>query len=269
MAVIADVKNIMVGGARFWVRNGDAYDEVGLLRGNSQVQIQEETIPVYQGVPRKLVANKKRQVSATVNIECMDISLPVIALALGQEIVTEGHDVIDGVFDNVTIARVEDQPPTATLTNVPPVPDDVAIDVEVDGHHVNVIVNKNENTWTLTEMAGEENSWGDAEELTKVILKHSVSDGEMVVIGADTDVLTMGDVILTKYNKNQNKTMVINIPFIQSQGGLDLSFDNDAQDVMAVGVSLSAVANPSNLNEPLCDVRFVDGEFIPVANPTP
>lgn len=277
MQVIGDVKNLVLGGAKVYVMPENEWLELGLLRGQTALTVTTETVQVEQGAPRKLVANLVRKTGASLACECMDISVDVMSLATGLPLTSQEIEVNDHEVHHVTIVAGEEEgdPATAVLTDVPagidPTHEQVRCMQDFDGHmeplaEVDVVWDDYATDHKVTLKEHTAGAWEGLTEITEVRLVHTAPGPEEISIGTNAEVPTLSGVCIVKYNAKTNKSTVVEMPFVQANGGLNLAYDNDANDVMAINIQLDAVSNPNNLDAAICTIREVNGEFVPGAN---
>lgn len=277
MQVIGNVQHLVLGGAKVYVMPDSEYMELGLLRGQTSLTVTNETVQVEQGCPRKLVANFVRKSGASLSTECMDISPEVMSLATGLPLEGQDRDIIDHQVSHVPITAGEEEgdPATAVLASIPPGinPETELVRVmqNFDGHmeplaEVDVVWDDYETSNKVTLKEHTPGAWEGLIEITEVRFVHMAPGPQEIVIGTNSEVPTLNGVVLVKYNPKTNKSLVVEMPFVQANGGLNLVYDNDANSVMAIGVQFDAVSNPNDLDAPICSIREVNGEYVPGQN---
>lgn len=273
MQVIGNVQNLVLGGAKVYVRPENEWKELGLLRGQTALTVTTETVRVEQGAPRKMVANLVRSTSANLTCECMDISAEVMSLALGLPLEGQSQEVVDHEAHGVTVTPgTEGEPATCIVSNLPDNldPDRAIVHVRAGSPLEPLPYNVDWSSYAasrkITLSEPEAGEWGGIESIDEVRIVHMVPGPQEISIGTTSEVPTLNGLCIVKHNPKTDISTVVEIPFAQATAGLNLVYDNDAQDVMAIQVSLDAVCNPDNLDAAVCTIREVNGIFIPGEN---
>lgn len=273
MQVIGNVQNLILGGAKVYVMPDDEYLELGLLRGQTSLTVTNETVQVEQGCPRKLVANFVRKAGASLSTECMDISPEVMSLATGLPLESQQIEVVYHEAHDVAVTPgAEGEPATCVVSNLPNDidPDNAIIHVRAGEPMEELPYEADWSSYgtskTVTLLEPEAGEWGDIETINEVRIVHMAPGPQEISIGTNSEVPTLNGVVLVKFNPKTNKSLVVEMPFVQANGGLNLVYDNDANDVMAIGLQLDAVSNPSDLDASICTIREVNGEYVPGQN---
>lgn len=277
MQVIGNVQNLVLGGAKVYVCPENEWKELGLLRGQTALTVTTETLQVEQGAPRKMIANLVRKTSANLTCECMDICAEVMSLALGLPLASQDVEIRDHEVGHVPITAGEGEgaPATAVITNMPagfnPETEIVRVMQDFDGHReplaeVDIVWDDYAVDHKVTLKERTPGAWEGLTEITEVTFIHVVPGPQEISIGTTSEVPTLHGLCIVKYNPKTNTSTVVEMPFVQANAGLNLVYDNDAQDVMAIQVSLDAVCNPDNLDAAVCTIREVNGIYVPGEN---
>lgn len=255
MAKISNVKirNLDIGGAEVYV--GKRY--LGLTRGDCSASWETETIPIYQGVPRRLVGTIIRQRNGSLTLEVLELTPENYELASGDgEIVSVDDTGTDTVTDEsvtLTGTTAAALAKTDVTANTIVVKDSTGATTYVLDTDYTVSTDATTKVTSIARKDTGSITSGATIKVSYTYTTHSVTDH--LLFGTSSEVNEIQDIVIHKKNDRNGRHLIIQIWKAQSNGALNFVFNEEANDVL--GINLDFGINSDDDNHPTCPMALV------------
>lgn len=247
------IRNVDIGGAEVYVGG----QLLGLTRGDCSASWETETLPIYQGVPRRLIGQIIRQRTGSVTMECLELTPENYQLASG-----DGELVSSDETETKTVAAEEVKLVGTTAVNL--------ANKDVTVNTISVKSADGEATYILdTDYTVSVDATSKVCSIARVTTG-SIADGATVKVGytyTAHDVTThllfgsssaldeIQNMTIHKRNDRSGVHTIIQIWKLQSNGALNFIYNEEASDVL--GINLSFGINDDSEHHPTCPMALI------------
>ncbi len=249
MAKVSNVKirNVDIGGAEFYVSGR----YLGLTRGDCTASWETETVPVYQGVPRKLQGEIIRQRSGSIALECLELTAENYELASGDGVIATEQETEEKTVAAESVKLVGTTPVALantyvnTTTGFSVKSSDGLVTYVKDTDYTVATDNATHKT-TITRVAAGSIADGATVKVGYTYTAYLVT--EHLLFGASSELNEIENIVIHKKNDRNGKHLIIQAWKAQNSGALNFVWNEEASDVL--GINLNFSINDDSDNHP-------------------
>ena len=247
------IRNVDIGGAEVYVGG----KLLGLTRGDCSASWETETLPIYQGVPRRLIGQIIRQRTGSVSMECLELTPENYQLASGDgELVpidntsTETVAAEDVKLVGTTAVNLANADVTTSSITVKSADGNTTYVLDTD---YTVSIDSTSKVCSIARKGTGAITDGQTVKVGYTYTAHDVTTH--LLFGSSSALDEIQNMVIHKRNDRNGLHTIIQVWKLQSNGALNFIYNEEASDVL--GINLSFGINDDSEHHPTCPMALV------------